>query len=457
MNLWDIALIIVNFSILTWSMLLNKNSTRWIIFTLILSITTVFTHIGIEAYRWQMIPTYLSPVVLGAYYGLTRCKNQKGGRVIIAVKSFLIAIYLCITITLPLIMPMINFEKPTGPYAVGTTVYHWVDSNREEWYTKKTEDKRELMVQIWYPAKDGGNKSLTSYISHVDEIAKGLEKAFSIPAFTFKHLGLVKSHAMADATLSNAENTYPILLFSHGLTGFRNQNTFEVEELASHGYIVVGIDHAYDAAATVYPDGRTAYLKSPNLTEFEWDDHIRLWMDDVDFVLNQIEKLNQEDEKGLFTKHLDTSHIGMFGHSYGGATATQILAKDTRIKAVINMDGTLYGNLLPESGIGKPFLLMNAPVLEGDEDLHNNSLREKHALANGGMSLTIPLTDHMSFTDFALFSPLLREGGSTPKETHQIINEFSLAFFNRYIKEFDDGQALEKLAKKYSKVNFTIH
>lgn len=457
MNFWDIALIIVNFSLLTWSMLLNKNSTRWIIATLILSIVTVFTHIGIEAYLWQMIPAYLSPVVLGAYYGLTRRKKQKGGWVIKAIKSFLIAIYLCITITLPLIMPMFNFEKPTGPYAVGTTVYHWVDSNREEWYTKKTKDKRELMVQFWYPAKDEGSKPLPSYVNHVDEIAEGLEKAFSIPAFTFKHLGLVKSHAYADATISNVENTYPVLVFSHGLTGFRNQNTFEVEELASHGYIVVGIDHAYDSAATVYPDGRTAYLKSPNLTENEWDDHIDLWMDDVDFVLNQIEKLNQEDEKGLFTNHLDTSHIGMFGHSYGGATATQMLAKDARIKAAINMDGTLYGNLVPKSGLEKPFLLMNAPEFEVDEDLHKDSLRNKHALANGGMSLTIPHTDHMSFTDFPLFSPLLREGDSDLKETHQIINEFSLAFFNRFIKEFDDDQALEKLAKKYSKVNFTIH
>lgn len=397
---------------------------------------------------WTIVTTILlAPVIYMIYIAQTE-------RVIIATKSFLIAIYLCITITLPLLMPMINFEKPTGPYAVGTTVYHWVDSNREDWYTKNPKDKRELMVQFWYPAKDEGSKPFASYISHVDEIAEGLEIAFSIPAFTFKHLGLVKTHAIADATLSDAENTYPVLLFSHGLTGFRNQNTFEVEELASHGYIVVGIDHAYDAAATVYPDGRTAYLKSPNLTESEWDDHIQLWMD-VDFVLNQIEKLNQEDEKGLFTRHLNTSRIGMFGHSYGGATATQMLAKDARIKAAINMDGTLYGDLLPESGIGKPFLLMSAPVLENDEEMNNYALRDKHALANGGMSLTIPHTDHMSFTDFPLISPLLREGDSNPEETHQIINEFSLAFFNRYIKDFDDGQALEKLAKKYSKVNFT--
>ncbi|MGE8205878.1 hypothetical protein ACQKP0_15085 [Heyndrickxia sp. NPDC080065] len=133
---------------------LTAPNVETVLANLILFIVTFFTHIGIEAYRLQMIPAYLSPVVLGAYYGLARRKKQKGGR-----------IYLCITVTLPLIMPMINFEKPTGSYAVGTTVYHWVDLNREEWYTKKPKDKRELMVQLWYPAKDDGSKPLASYIT----------------------------------------------------------------------------------------------------------------------------------------------------------------------------------------------------------------------------------------------------------------------------------------------------
>jgi predicted dienelactone hydrolase len=60
---------------------------------------------------------------------------------------------------------------------------------------------------------------------------------------------------MLNVHVSPEKSNYPVLIFSHGLTGFRNQNTFEVEELASHGYIIVGIDHTYDAAATIFTDG----------------------------------------------------------------------------------------------------------------------------------------------------------------------------------------------------------
>ena len=52
---------------------------------------------------------------------------------------------------------------------------------------------------------------------------------------------------------------------------------------------------------------------------------------------------------------MDTSRIGMFGHSYGGATAAQVLVEDSRVKAAINMDGTLYGENVPKSRVGKPF------------------------------------------------------------------------------------------------------
>ena len=76
---------------------------------------------------------------------------------------------------------------------------------------------------------------------------------------------------------------------------------------------------------TVFPDGRTAFVQSINLTDFaERDCHIKLWKEDVVFVLNQIEKLNQSDKDNRFTGRMDTSRIGMFGHSYGGATVASV-------------------------------------------------------------------------------------------------------------------------------------
>ncbi|MGG5784793.1 alpha/beta hydrolase family protein [Bacillus albus] len=456
MNFWEIVLIVVNFSLLSWVLLVDRKTKKWSKLATLVAVVMVTVQLLVEGFRWQMIPAYASPVILILCYLLARRKKGFRSRVTFIVKTLLLCIYLSVAVALPLLMPVFSFEEPTGPHRVGTKLYHWIDHQRNEPYSENSTDQRELMVQIWYPAAEKSKGDQEPYLRNINELSKGLEKTLSIPAFAFSHLELVKSHSFMDLQLSDSENHYPILLFSHGFNGFRNQNTFEVEELASQGYIVLSIDHTFDTAATVFPDGRVAYVQPFNLTDDAGDSHIKLWEEDVTFVLNQIEKLNQNDETGFFTGRLDISRIGMFGHSYGGATAAQILAKDSRVKAAINMDGALYGEILPESGIGKPFLLMSA--VEPDEaDPHKVTERYERGLAGGGMSMVIPHTDHTSFTDLHLFSPLLQSPDENPKEVHRIINEFSLAFFDQYVKQKDDGSNLKRLMNKYPEVNFKVN
>ncbi|HHT7224465.1 TPA: alpha/beta hydrolase family protein [Bacillus cereus] len=455
MNFWEVVLIVVNFSLLSWILLIGRETKKWSKLATLIAVVMVTVQLLAEGFRWQMIPAYVSPVILILCYLLTGQKKGFRSSGIFIVKTSLLCIYLFVAVALPLLMPVFSFVEPTGPHKIGTKLYHWVDHQRNEPYSKNPNNRRELMVQIWYPAAEKSKGDPEPYIRNINELSKGLEKTLSIPAFAFSHMELVKSHSFMDLQLSDSENHYPILLFSHGFNGFRNQNTFQVEELASQGYIVLSIDHTFDAAATVFPGGRTAYVQPINLTD-EGDSHIKLWEEDVSFVLNQIEKLNENDETGFFTGRLDTSRIGMFGHSYGGATAAQILAKDSRVKAAINMDGTLYGEILPESGIGKPFLLMNA---EEPDEADPFEVRERYGrgLAGGGMSMVIPHTDHTSFTDLHLFSPLLQSPGENPKEVHRIINEFSLAFFDQYVKQKDDGSTLKRLITQYPEVNFKIN
>jgi len=370
------------------------------------------------------------------------------------------------------LMPVFTFEKPTGPYQVGTTVMHWTDFDRKEENASEPNAYRELMVQLWYPSDATESKPVEPYIRHVKAVTKGLENALSFPSWTLDHLSLINSHSFTNASLSNDQKQYPVLIFSHGLTGFRNQNTFQVEELASHGYIVVGIDHAYDAAATVYPDGREILLKKNNLSGFsELGSHITLWVDDVTFVLDQLEQLNTQAE---FKDHIDLTRIGMFGHSYGGATAAQMLMKDSRIRAAMNMDGTLYGDPPPDDGFTKPYLQMNGEQ-SIDRTVFENSLdkavaqsgkskayyesfweesakRRTLALKNGGYTMTIPKTSHMSFTDFHLFSPLLSAKKAHPREVHQIINEVSLAFFDQYVKGTGESK-MSDISDRYPQIH----
>ncbi|NEZ45221.1 hypothetical protein GQA12_27445 [Paenibacillus alvei] len=205
-----------------------------------------------------MIPAYLSPILLTACYLVIGGKESPRNRFAIMIRTLLLVLYFSVAVALPALIPISLFNKPTGPFMVGTTLYHWVDDRREEPFTKDPNDRRELMVQMYYPASDKGEGNREPYIRNAHEVAKGLEEDLSIPAFVLGHLNLVKSNAFTEALLSDAESRYPVLIFSHGLNGFRNQNTFQVEELASQGYIVLCIDHSYDAAATVFPDGRTA-------------------------------------------------------------------------------------------------------------------------------------------------------------------------------------------------------
>ena len=64
------------------------------------------------------------------------------------------------------------------------------------------------------------------------------------------------THARLEGPIASHGHPFPVLLFNPAWTGRRTQNTFLAEELASHGYIVAGIDHTYNSGPVAFPDGR---------------------------------------------------------------------------------------------------------------------------------------------------------------------------------------------------------
>lgn len=464
-SFFDILVIVINSILFGRFLFFNKGRNRLNVILLISAGMMTGIHMVVEGYRWQILPTYLLLVLPCIQILFFSSKDVSKSWLSRVFKGFLYILCLYVVIELPIIAPFFSFPEPTGPYKVGTTSFHLVDKSRLEEYTKVPNDHRELMIQIWYPAKVKNNESTASYTSYPQELAAGLQASIPLPQFALQHLNKIQTNSYQDAKLVKNESGWPVLLFSHGMNLYRYQNTFQVEELVSHGYIVVGIDHTYDAATVVFPDGRIAINKS----QFDdgipaLDKHMSLWTDDVTFVLNQIEKFNQTKD-GVFYHSIDMEKIGMFGHSYGGATAMQMLMRDNRIKAGINMDGGLYGADAPNQGVGKPFLMMNAEEMEEymsdakntvENDLATSLFKEldrrqELALRNGGYSLTIPNTNHASYTDISLFTRLLREKGENPQYVHQIINEVSLEFFNQYVKE-DSTASMTNIAENYPKI-----
>ncbi|OIB00929.1 carboxylic ester hydrolase [Paenibacillus sp. LC231] len=475
MRFGELVIILFIIALATATIWGPKSKKSRLIYSLIALYIVTVVQIIVEDCRWQMIPCYAASVILTVCIIFRKPEKKPRSnsrrRWTAWLWTTVMFLYASVMVALPLLLPVFAFHQPQGPYPVGTAVYHFIDNDRPDEYSVDPTDHRELMVQFWYPSEPETGEEAAPYIRNVAAITQGLEQALSFPAWTLSHLGLVETHAYSNAPLSSMEQEYPILIFSHGMTGFRNQNTFQIEELASHGYIVVGIDHAYDAAATVYPDGREVLINKHQLSGFEaLDEHMTLWTQDVSFILNRLEQLNRQDEQDRFTGRLDLERIGMFGHSYGGATAAQMLLKDSRIKAAINMDGTLYGEPIPSTGLNKPYLQMNGEK-SIDKSKFDNSLdqamvqsghtreyyedfweetvkRRMNALQGGGYAMTIPHTSHMSYTDFHLFSPLLPNPGEDPEAVHRIINEVSVAFFDQHLKGIRH-KAMDELAKKY--------
>lgn len=264
--------------------------------------------------------------------------------------------------------PPIFFPKPTGQYAVGCKDFHWVDTSRNEIYAHDAaHPNRELMVKIWYPTsavaqlamadrslKLGGTnlvqkvlpeKPTTRYQTDLDYYCKTTHPL----TWLTKHARPMYSYAQPNTTPIKETMPFPCVLFSHGYGETRESNTAYCEELASHGYIVVGMSHPYGSCFVQFPDGHSAHgltektntTVSKSFIQQHYED-LDIWLHDVAFVIDQLETLAGQEGSTLY-QSIDTKNIGIFGHSYGGAVAMQMCRQNPRIKAGVVLDGPLYG------------------------------------------------------------------------------------------------------------------
>lgn len=262
--------------------------------------------------------------------------------------------------------PPFYFPKPTGKYVVGCKDYYWVDTSRKETLANDPiHPNRELMVKVWYPAQGSLSKKPTApYAPYLIDYYKTNNKLLWLTALSRP----IYCYANFNASIINNKSSFPIVLFSHGWGGTRESNSVHCEELASHGYIVVGISHTYHCGVVKFPDGRTVDLIKASL-EMEKKSFMErrkindqkitnIWLSDVHFVLDQLEKVNR-DQKSLFFQRFDLNNIGIFGQSMGGSNAIQACRNDARIKACVNLDGSMFGSDVTKS-FDKPFMAIFA-------------------------------------------------------------------------------------------------
>ncbi|GGG70455.1 carboxylic ester hydrolase [Paenibacillus radicis (ex Gao et al. 2016)] len=383
-----------------------------------------------------------------------------------------IALMLIATAGLMYTFPVFKLPEPTGEFKVGTQTFHFVDPNREENFDQSREGKRELMVQVWYPAHAGTGK-YAPFIPDT-QILSYMAENYGLPGFTLQHLKYVSSHAYSGAEVSSAQTSYPLILANPGFGSSRFLHTSQAENLASHGYIVAVIDHTYNTFATVLPDGRittstTNDLFSPDhdyKTESGNRDKLgRVLTDDVALALDQFELIQSGKISSHLKGRIDLSHVGVFGHSIGGATAYDA-SYDPRITVGIDLDGALY-RLRDREGLRKPFLFMNSESeferlkrVRDNRDYTDQELkrmgntrewmdqvtkdkkleleRMRESVGSGGQIIYIENSEHLNFTDVQFISPMFKMLGITgkiaPERTNSIINAYMLDFFDMYLK-----------------------
>lgn len=466
MRFFEIAILLVNVSVLLWPMLTPRRP-AWVDFLPLATINLIIVHWLVEGYRWQMVPAYALTGVL-FLLSVPRLRRPTPTPATRGWPTFiwngLGLLFLLASAAPPVLFPVPVFPKPAGPYRVGTVSYYRVDEVRDEIYTTDPTDKRELMIQIWYPATPARGAKTGPWMAGLDVAGPIMADYINLPAFVLSHAKLVHTNSYPEAPVASASAPFPIVIYSHGWNGFRTINTNQMEALASAGYIAVGLDHTYGAMVTVFPDGRVALNNPAALPEGEGFKSASQILEatyaaDIQFVMDELERLNVSDP--LLAGRLDVSRIGVFGHSTGGGATVLACAQDARCQAGLAMDAWLEpvpDEVIAES-LTQPFLFMNSePWAAGNNQPLLDELLA--GLKQTGYRLTIRGTRHYDFTLLPLLTPLAPalklKGPIDGQRGMQLITDYLLAFFDKHLKG-ESEPLLDGLSPAYPEVTLEQH
>lgn len=420
---------------------------------------TIILHLIFEGYRWQMIPAYAMALLLGRYLFKQKTIFQRG-RIRIFGRGLAFSILVLLSWGLPYSLPIFTLPTPTGEYKVGARHIHLKTQN-DEIITPTNGDKRELMIKVWYPAQIL-NETTESYLNEGDRI--GFAEKYGLPKSTFNYLDKVITHTYKNPKAANGQ--FPVLVFSHGIYSKASGYYALLEEIVSQGYIVLNINHTYESAGSLFPNGEiklfdSEYDKKHNnqeMAEMVWKamksfekastlekkysaihdlarnyiaaDITMRWSKDISLVIDELKNWNSV---GFLTNHIDISKIGVLGHSQGGAAAGQALLDDNRIKAGINIDGVQWGPMIDKI-MTKPFVLISSDWDSSHPDFN------AHIFANKSSpdfySAKILNSGHSNFMDIPLmlkFQSVNESGSIPPKKAYAITSKTILRFFDSYL------------------------
>ena len=383
-----------------------------------------------------------------------------------------------------LALPEFRLPPPEGPYGIGTMTYHFVDATRHEEFSPDQRVRRELIVQVWYPAMPPRAATRARYLPDADALTQAIARRMRWPWFSLARWSGIASNAVRAIPVADGAHRYPVLVFLEGLGGFRQMDTFLVDQLVSRGYVVAAIDQPLVAAVVVFPDGRriTGWSKRTMQPLIQQSlapaaNPPRLYgrvlragivpylAEDARFALERLGDLDRADPDGILTGRLDLKRAGVFGVSLGGIVASEAARIEPRFRACVVLDAPMPAQVI-SAGLRQPTMwitrdattMRNEGWRESDIVQHQTTMRSAFDHQRGaGYFVRIAGMYHANFTDIPFVSPLLPALGVTgPMEAsraHAIVTAYTLAFFGRHLVGRPDA-LLTRPASQYPEVLF---
>jgi dienelactone hydrolase len=235
---------------------------------------------------------------------------------------------------------------PTGPAAVGSTRTTLTDHHRTEPFLPGGGPRR-VPLRVWYPATRPGPAPAPVFTPPEQQ---AWETLFGLPA-----QALDGTAGTTTAGAPPAPGRHPVLLLSHGGGLSAAFHTAQATELASRGYVVVGVDHPGDTSAVDLGGGEVVRAV-PAAGSFDATGSIPVRTADLRHVVARLGRIRGAGR-------LDRSRVGAFGHSRGGVAVANALYADRRLDAGVLLDSSPQGPVT-EHGLDKPL-----GILVGDRPL----------------------------------------------------------------------------------------
>lgn len=374
--------------------------------------------------------------------------------------------------------PTIRLPKPTGPHPVGVVDFELVDHAREESFAPG--QPRRIPARAWYPAAAvaGAPRPYAKPLEMEHVIGRFWTHSLPLGA-RFAELFNVPTHSVEAATPLGAE-PLPTVVFSHGVFGYLQSNTFLMEHLASHGYLVVAISHPYASSATLHENGDVvladaalftetmqrgfapeylaAFLdpaidvrhraQQRNIRDFVLAPHYLIWEQDC---LHAIERLARGDLPGAgagLRALVDPARIGTIGMSFG-SSASAAAHRDARVRATVNLDGGMFDADLLGTEIDAAILIMHHDFglgLPGKTLFPHSEFFCERLTSIGTRDDVIRVETrgsiHYSYTDLCLIPPEVGQtspsaaaicGAIEGQRMSCVLNDFVLRFLERHL------------------------